>query len=174
MENLLMTTAFAIALTGPAFAAGLFSFVGVSVQPVSLCRFELCSLRRHYARKMNKLRSYLAVMLSLMLVQTGSAMAQARMMNPATGEMVLCTGNGPVAVPVDAQGQPTGKSHVCPDCALAVVAVLIEQPTLSKPFLMMLFTSNEKTQACVCWSQTHKPINFVLRTTYEHLSNWSK
>ena len=70
---------------------------------------------------MKQLRIYLAFALSLTLVFTGNAMAQARTMTSPTGEIVLCTGAGPVVMAVDAEGQPTGKPHICPDCALSLL-----------------------------------------------------
>lgn len=70
-------------------------------------------------------RSYLAVALSLLLVLTGQSMASARAMTTPTGEMVLCTGTGPVTVYMDEDGQPTRPPYVCPDCLMhLVVAVL--------------------------------------------------
>ncbi len=71
---------------------------------------------------MKHLRTYLALALSLTLVLTGSAMAQARTMTSPTGEIVLCTGTGPMVIMVDENGQPTGKPHICPDCALSLLA----------------------------------------------------
>ena len=68
------------------------------------------------------MRTYLALVLSLTLVLTGNAMAQARTMTSPTGEIVLCTGTGPIVVTVDENGQPTGKPHICPDCALSLLA----------------------------------------------------
>lgn len=70
---------------------------------------------------MKLLRTYLALALSLTLVLTGNAMAQARTMTSPTGELVLCTGTGPMVIMVDENGQPTGKPHICPDCALSLL-----------------------------------------------------
>ncbi|MBU2983614.1 hypothetical protein KO498_17535 [Lentibacter algarum] len=81
---------------------------------------------------MTTLRSYLAIVLSLALVLTGGAMVQARMVNPATGLMVLCSGSGPIVMLVDAQGQPTSAPHLCPDCTLVVAALLTEQPVAAE------------------------------------------
>jgi hypothetical protein len=65
------------------------------------------------------LRTYLALALSLLLVLTGQTMALARSAAAPVGEMVLCTGTGPVTVQLDADGRPTdGTNHLCPDCAL--------------------------------------------------------
>ena len=51
----------------------------------------------------------------LVLALTGYQMAAARAQPVPVGQMVICTGLGLVTVMVDAQGQPTGESHVCPD-----------------------------------------------------------
>ena len=68
------------------------------------------------------LRPYLALILALLLALTGQSMAVARGMPGASGEIVLCTGTGPVSVLVDEDGQPVGPSHICPDCALSLIA----------------------------------------------------
>ena len=66
------------------------------------------------------LRSLSALVLALMLALTGQSMAVARGASAAMGQMVLCTGAGPVAIYVDAQGKPTSAPHICPDSALNV------------------------------------------------------
>lgn len=67
------------------------------------------------------LRTLIALLLALMLALTSQSMAVARGAAAATGQMVLCTGAGPVAIYTDAQGQPTQAPHICPDAALNVV-----------------------------------------------------
>ncbi|MDX1780615.1 MAG: hypothetical protein R3256_04770 [Thalassovita sp.] len=62
-----------------------------------------------------------------MLTLTGQSMAVARGMPNAEGEIVLCTGTGPVSVLVDKDGAPVGPPHICPDCALTLFA-LHDQP----------------------------------------------
>lgn len=59
--------------------------------------------------------------MALILALTSGGMAVARGQTMAAGTMVLCTGSGPLVVPVDADGQPTGPAHVCPDCALSLI-----------------------------------------------------
>ncbi|MFD2740816.1 hypothetical protein ACFSUD_14630 [Sulfitobacter aestuarii] len=70
------------------------------------------------------LHMVIAVGLALMLGLTSQSMALARGNEAVTGQMVLCTGAGPVAVFVDAQGEPTDTPHICPDSALNLVFVL--------------------------------------------------
>lgn len=64
------------------------------------------------------IRRYLVLGLVLLLVLTSQSMAVARGMTGPVGQMVLCTGTGPVSVFVDQNGQPVAPPHYCPDCAL--------------------------------------------------------
>ena len=52
-------------------------------------------------------------------------MAAARAAPGPEGHIILCTGTGPVSVLVDADGQPTGATHLCPDCALSQLQALV-------------------------------------------------
>ncbi len=67
---------------------------------------------------MNRIRHSIAILLIAVLTLTGHSMAIARGMPAATGMMELCTGTSPVMVPVDANGQPTGPAHICPEFTL--------------------------------------------------------
>lgn len=67
------------------------------------------------------LRSLMSVMLTLMLAITSQSMVMARGVSAATGQRVLCAGTGPVAVYMDAAGEPTSAPQICPDSALNVV-----------------------------------------------------
>ena len=62
-----------------------------------------------------------SLLLALMLALTGQSMAVARGAAAATGQMVICTGTGPVAVYTDAEGAPTSAPYICPDAALLSV-----------------------------------------------------
>ena len=64
----------------------------------------------------------LGAIMALLLVLTGQSMAIARGMPGPTGMIELCTGTGPVMVPVDEHGQPVGPAHICPDAATALFA----------------------------------------------------
>jgi len=66
------------------------------------------------------LRSFISVLLALVLALTSQSMAVARGASAATGQMVLCTGSGPVAIYLDADGNPTSAPHICPDAALNI------------------------------------------------------
>ncbi|MFP4274682.1 MAG: hypothetical protein ACLFRU_06615 [Paracoccaceae bacterium] len=65
-------------------------------------------------------RPWQAIMLAITLVLTAQSMAAARGQAVAVGEMVICTGAGVMSLPVDAEGNPTGPPHVCPDCTLSL------------------------------------------------------
>lgn len=84
---------------------------------------------------MKTTRAYLSALLVAVLVLTGQAMAEARAMAAPTGEMVLCTGTGPLSVLVDAEGRPTGPAHICPDCALALFADITPPVSTPEPVL---------------------------------------
>lgn len=66
------------------------------------------------------LRSFTALLLALVLALTSQSMAVARGASAATGQMVLCTGSGPMAIYLDAEGKPTSAPHICPDSALNI------------------------------------------------------
>ena len=72
---------------------------------------------------MAMIRTLTSAVLLLAMVLTSAAMAVARSsQDVASGTMVLCTGTGPISVQVDADGQPIGPVHFCPDCALSLFA----------------------------------------------------
>lgn len=68
-----------------------------------------------------RVRAYLGIALALLLALTGQSMAVARGTTGPAGQMVLCTGTGPVSILVDENGQPTGPPHYCPDCVLSLL-----------------------------------------------------
>lgn len=79
--------------------------------------------------------SFLSIALSLLLALTAQSVAASRGMDRAVGQMVLCTGTGPVVVYMDENGQPTKAPHFCPDYALSLLgAVFADQsPHPSEP-----------------------------------------
>ncbi|MGS4947166.1 hypothetical protein ACVDG3_16945 [Meridianimarinicoccus sp. RP-17] len=62
----------------------------------------------------------LALVIALTAIHAGAMRGQAK----AAGSIVLCTGTGPVSVAVDADGQPVGPVHVCPDCVMSLLAAV--------------------------------------------------
>jgi hypothetical protein len=73
---------------------------------------------------MRALRPLTALALSLMLAFTSLGLAAARGQAMAGGQVVLCSGAGPVTLTLDAQGRPAGPAHICPDMALGLIAAL--------------------------------------------------
>lgn len=61
--------------------------------------------------------------LALLIAVTSQQMAMARgMARDASGQVILCTGDGVITVTLDAQGEPMETVHICPDCALTLMA----------------------------------------------------
>ncbi|MDE4133693.1 hypothetical protein PXK00_11250 [Phaeobacter sp. QD34_3] len=70
---------------------------------------------------MQRLRIYIGIFLSLAVVLTAHSAAAMRGAQDATGQMVICTGTGPVAIYVDSDGQPVSAPHYCPDCVMHIL-----------------------------------------------------
>lgn len=62
-------------------------------------------------------------MMALIAVTAQSA-AIARAMPDPSGQMVICTGTGPVMVDTDQDGNPISAPHICPDFALSLLLAL--------------------------------------------------
>ncbi|MEX0303013.1 MAG: DUF2946 family protein [Leisingera sp.] len=86
----------------------------------------------------NALRRYLGLILALAVALTAHNAAALQGSRDAAGQMVICTGTGPVVVYVDSEGQPTKPPHSCPDCVMhlldavapaAAAAVLVSEST---------------------------------------------
>jgi len=73
-------------------------------------------------------RIFLPIALSVLIGLTGQSMAASRGLDRAVGQMVLCTGTGPVVVYVDDEGQPTKAPHYCPDYALTLLGAVHSGP----------------------------------------------
>lgn len=67
------------------------------------------------------IRPFLAFCLVMLLALTSQSMALARVAPDPSGQMVLCTGTGPIMVYTDDAGQPVGPPHFCPECALGLI-----------------------------------------------------
>jgi hypothetical protein len=77
---------------------------------------------RSYIHDMSRMhRPLAAIVLALLLVFTAQSMAVARGMAGPAAAVVLCTGTGPVTILTDADGQPVGPAHICPDCTLSLI-----------------------------------------------------
>lgn len=69
-------------------------------------------------------RAVLSILLSLVLLVTSHSAAVARGAPHAVDQMVICSGTTVVVVYVDAEGQPITAPHLCPDCALHLLATV--------------------------------------------------
>ncbi|WP_424832921.1 hypothetical protein [Ruegeria sp.] len=80
------------------------------------------------------IRITLSMALSVLVILTGQGVAASRGVDRAVGQMVLCTGTGPVVVYMDEEGQPTRAPHYCPDYVLSLLgAVLDPQVDMPQP-----------------------------------------
>ncbi len=75
------------------------------------------------------IRSLITCVALSVLVLTSVAAGVARGQADPVGQMVICSGHGPVMVHIDANGDPTGPPVLCPDGVLALLsAVAIAMP----------------------------------------------
>jgi hypothetical protein len=65
------------------------------------------------------IRHSLSALLVALLILTAQSMAVARGSSMIAGQIVLCTGTGPVIVNTDRNGAPVAPAHVCPDCVIS-------------------------------------------------------
>ncbi|MGR3801879.1 hypothetical protein [Marinibacterium profundimaris] len=72
------------------------------------------------------------LLLVLLLILTGQALAVARGAPLPTGQVELCTGTGPVMVFVDEDGQPVRAPHYCPEGVLSLLHA-VALPELAAP-----------------------------------------
>ena len=72
-------------------------------------------------------RAVFTVFLAFALALTGVSVAQTHGAAAATGQIVICHGQGTAVIYVDAEGQPTAPPHLCPDCVL-LLATEAEAP----------------------------------------------
>jgi hypothetical protein len=78
----------------------------------------------------------LSIVLTLLVAVTAIHAGAMRGQAKAAGLIVLCTGSGPVSVAVDADGQPVGSTHVCPDCVMSVIAAADGSASLPRRIAM--------------------------------------
>jgi hypothetical protein len=70
----------------------------------------------------------LPLLLSVLIGLTGFTLAGARGQTRTGESVILCTGAGALVVTLDAEGNPAGPAHVCPDMALALLAGVAAGP----------------------------------------------
>lgn len=92
---------------------------------------------RAYERVMCRgpVQRLVALVLAVALTAMGVAAASARGQTMVGGQVaVLCSGGGIVQLALDADGNPTGESHLCPDLAAALLgAFRIALPAIARP-----------------------------------------
>ncbi|KIC12316.1 hypothetical protein RA19_03540 [Leisingera sp. ANG-M1] len=79
------------------------------------------------------LRRYLGLILALAVALTAHNAAALQGSRDAAGQMVICTGTGPVVVYVDSEGQPTKPPHNCPDCVMHLLDAVAPSPAAAAP-----------------------------------------
>ena len=82
-----------------------------------------------------RLRKYVAAVMALVLVLTGHSMAIARGMTGPAGFAEYCIGESAVMVPVDAEGNPTGPAHLCPEVSFSLLNWIAVDPPEVGPTL---------------------------------------
>lgn len=78
-------------------------------------------------------RHLVAALAVVATVLTAGAVGAARGQAMAVGEIVICANGGAVTIAVDAEGNPTGAPHWCPDCVLSTLAGLPAVPVVVEP-----------------------------------------
>jgi hypothetical protein len=74
----------------------------------------------------SKIRNLLSIFLACALALSSVTMAVARTHAQGVQDVVICSGYGMVTITLDAEGNPVGPVHMCPDCVPAVGALLPE------------------------------------------------
>ncbi len=83
---------------------------------------------------------WLCIALALALALTSQQMAVARGQSPAAGAMELCIGGRMAMVAVDAEGNPVGPAHICPDAVQAMVLTAL--PATEPRFVALEVTAD--------------------------------
>ena len=80
------------------------------------------------------LRKYASVFLALILTVSSLQMAIARHALMPVDTVVICSGEGAYTIAIDAEGNPTGEVHYCPECiASALIAIDVSAPDWAVP-----------------------------------------
>lgn len=83
---------------------------------------------------MTRIRPLFSLMLALVLMATSVTMAVARGQAVSGTEVVICSGYGMTTIEIDAEGNPIGPVHSCPDCLAGVLATLPpDLPLIQRP-----------------------------------------
>ncbi len=110
-----------------------------------------------YTRGMTHwMRKTLTWLTVLTLVLTGHAMAVAHGMPGSSGYAELCIGQEPVMVAVDAEGNPTGESNICPEFGLSLL-------NLVAPAATALPVPDAKAQKAVILEELASPVVRIIK-----------
>ncbi len=91
------------------------------------------------------LRSLSGLFLAMILTATSLTMAVARGQTLPVDQIVICHGMGVATVLVDAEGNPTGPAHLCPESALSLFAAVTDLPPPPMPHGVWYRTQTEWT-----------------------------
>lgn len=72
----------------------------------------------------------LVLLLALLLGLTSQSLATARGQTRIGEAVLICSGEGFVTVTLDAEGNPVGPAHLCPDMVLAFFAAMDLSPVV--------------------------------------------
>ncbi|MEW2911089.1 hypothetical protein [Leisingera sp. JC11] len=87
----------------------------------------------YLAVMMHAFRICLGLFLALTVALTAHSAAARQGERDAAGQMVICTGTGPVTIYVDSEGQPAKPPHSCPDCVMHVLDAVAQPAGLVLP-----------------------------------------
>ncbi len=79
------------------------------------------------------LRNIAASLAVLAIALTAGVAGAARGQAAVAGEIVICAGQGAATVYLDANGNPTGPPHWCPDCVLSLFAAVASPAAVPAP-----------------------------------------
>jgi hypothetical protein len=83
---------------------------------------------------MMRFRPFLTFALVVMMLATSITMAVARGQVRVGEQIVICSGYGLATIEVDAEGNPIGPVHICPECTLHFLAFLdAVPPSVARP-----------------------------------------
>ncbi|MBY6057345.1 hypothetical protein [Leisingera daeponensis] len=81
------------------------------------------------------LRICFGLLLALTVTLTAHSAAARQGERDAAGQMVICTGTGPVTIYVDSGGRPVKPPHSCPDCVMHALDAVAQPAGLLLPVL---------------------------------------
>jgi len=103
-------------------------------------------------------RNIASLFLAVLIGFTSVTMSLARgQMRDAAGSIVLCSSTGPIAIVVDADGQPIGPMPICPDCALGGLDAI--ELNIAYPATFGIETATTFDSEQIFWHSQHSVPN---------------